>query len=104
MADLTQEQWTDKMNSIPEAIILDVRTDAEVAEGYIRGARQMDISDPPGFMSTMDELDPDATYLIYCRSGSRSGQACALFKSRGFKEVYNLIGGILEWRGELVNP
>ena len=53
------------------------------------------------FMSQVAALDKAKPYFIYCRSGARSGQACALMSNQGF-EVYNLAGGIMGWSGQ--NP
>lgn len=89
------------MNDHPEAIIVDVRTDMEIEEGHIPGARQMDITQTHQFMDSLSELDPSAMYLVYCRSGSRSAQACALMESRGIQKVYNLLGGFIAWNGEV---
>jgi len=36
-------------------------------------------------------------FLLVCRSGNRSGQACARLFEAGFTEVVNLVGGMLEW-------
>lgn len=44
-------------------------------------------------------LDKDKTYLVYCRSGNRSAQACGIMASKGLKSA-NLIGGVMRWRGE----
>ena len=45
----------------------------------------------------MNELDKDKIYLIYCRSEGQSGNTLAMMKKLGFKEVYNMLGGITEW-------
>jgi len=41
--------------------------------------------------------------FVYCRSGARSAQACQIFKQQGIADCYNLLGGILEWEGEIEN-
>lgn len=102
MADLSQKEWREQLESDDNAIIVDVRTDEEVEEGYIPGAIQMDIQQPSDFMEKAKELDPSKNYYIYCRSGARSGQACMLFNSLGIKNAYNLMGGITSWNGEVV--
>ena len=40
-------------------------------------------------------MNKDKTYFVYCRSGNRSGQACKLMGDLGFKNLYNLSGGIM---------
>lgn len=101
MADLSQQKWSEQLENDNNAVIIDVRSDEELEEGFIPGAIQMDIHQAAIFMEKAKELDPEKNYYIYCRSGARSGQACMLFNSLGIKNAYNLIGGISEWTGEL---
>ncbi|HBC05859.1 MAG TPA: rhodanese-like domain-containing protein [Aequorivita sp.] len=103
MADLTQEQWSEQLKNDDNAVIIDVRTDAEFEEGYIPGAVQIDIFNGAEFLKKAKELDPQKSYYVYCRSGGRSGQACMLMNSVGVKNAYNLKGGIMEWEGEIVD-
>ncbi len=104
MADLSQKQWCQQCENDEEAVILDVRTDAEFEEGYIPGAKQLDIQNGAEFLKRAKQLDPNKHYYIYCRSGGRSGQACMLLNSIGIKNAYNLMGGIMEYDGEIVQP
>lgn len=103
MEDLTQEEWISQLESDANAVILDVRTDAEVADGIIPNAIHIDIHKGQGFLDEVEALDKTKNYYIYCRSGNRSGQACAIMNQLGFENAYNLLGGILEWEGDLVN-
>lgn len=80
----------------PRFIILDVRTVAEFQSGYIENARNIDYYSA-SFRGDLDKLDKDKTYLIYCRSGSRSGKTLETMGELDFKEVYNLRGGIQSW-------
>ena len=79
-----------------EGQILDVRTPGEIAEGYIKGATQIDIFDA-NFKSKIVELDKEKPVYVYCKAGGRSSKAMGLMKSIGFKTVYNLNGGIGAW-------
>lgn len=101
MADLTQQDWTEQLKNDDNAVIIDVRTDIELEEGYIPGAIQMNIQNTAVFYEEAKKLDPTKNYYVYCRSGGRSGQACVLFNSLGIKNAYNLMGGMLEWKGEI---
>lgn len=103
MADLSQEEWRAKLEKDDNAVILDVRTEDEVAEGIIPNSINIDIYKGQGFIYKIEELDKSKSYFIYCKSGGRSGQACAIMNQLGFKKTYNLVGGILEWRGEMAN-
>ena len=101
MADLTQEEWAKKSAEDPKGVILDVRTPEEVEEGIIGDAMHLDIYTGQAFVDALERLDKNKNYYVYCRSGNRSGQACAIMNGLGFANAYNLKGGILEWEGEV---
>lgn len=101
MADLTQKEWTKQLAADNNAVIIDVRTDEEVAEGIIPGALQIDIYKGQGFIYEVDALDKDKAYYVYCRSGARSANACAVMNHLGFGKTFNLLGGIMEWKGDI---
>lgn len=100
MKDLNQEEWQEKLKNDKDAVILDVRTEEEVDEGYIPDAKNIDIYKGQGFINEVEKLDKSKHYYIYCRSGKRSSQACTLLDQMGFSETYNLLGGFSEWEGE----
>jgi len=85
----------------PNTVIIDVRTAGEFAGGKIRGARNLDIMSP-SFQTQVKNLPKDKTYLLYCRSGNRSGQACEIMSDLGFNNLKNLSGGIMRWPFETV--
>ena len=85
---LLQEQ--DRKN----LVLLDVRTPAEAARGGILGARNVPLHLLP---VVGQELENDASLVLYCHSGARSAQGCAFLMTRGYSNVYNLRGGILGW-------
>jgi phage shock protein E len=84
-------------------VILDVRTPEEYAEGHIHGALNMDGS-AGDFAEKAGALNKSATYLVYCRSGRRSAQACGELAGLGFGQLYNLEGGVSAWsaRGKAI--
>lgn len=84
----------------PDAVVLDVRTPAEVRQGKIPGASTIDMMDRQ-FTEKIENLDKNKTYLLYCRSGNRSAQACTYMAGKGFTHLYNLSGGISNWPYEL---
>ena len=86
----------DKLSKQDDTIVLDVRTPEEKVEGFIDGATQINIMGPD-FAEKIKSLDKDKTYLVYCRSGNRSGTACGFMASNGFDNLYNLEGGIQAW-------
>lgn len=83
-------------NAEQNRIIIDVRTPEEFASGYIEGATNVDFYEP-GFADTISQLDKNAAYSVYCRSGNRSGQTLDLMESLGFTNVLDLEGGIGSW-------
>ncbi len=72
-----------------DAVLIDVRTASEYAEGHLEGARLLDVTDGE-LQQALPDLDPAATYLVYCRSGNRASQAKALMEDAGFTDVTNL--------------
>ncbi|WP_422083956.1 rhodanese-like domain-containing protein [Ulvibacterium sp.] len=100
--DLSQEEWEEQLENDDNAFVLDVRTPEEVDEGYIPNAVNIDIYLGQEFVDELEKLDKDKNYYVYCRSGNRSRQACAIMNSIGIKNAYNLEGGILEWEGDVI--
>lgn len=79
-----------------DLVILDVRTPEEFAEGHLEGATMIDFY-RDDFAAQLEQLDPDVPYLLYCRSGNRSGQAADIMRELGFSDVSDVDGGILAW-------
>lgn len=86
------------MKELPNAQLLDVRTPGETAQGKIAGAVEININDVD-FQQKVSRLDKNKPVLVYCRSGARSGNAMRQMTAMGFREVYNLSGGIIAWQG-----
>ena len=92
--ELIQKHQTDE-----NFVILDVRTPAEFAQGYIENAINVDFYSKT-FLDELQKLDKEKTYLLYCRSGNRSGKTLKLMEELQFKTVYNMTGGIRQWIAE----
>ncbi len=96
---ITMDEAKELMASESDYIILDVRTDAEFAEGHIPGA----ICIPN---ETINDTEPDQLpdkeqlILIYCRSGNRSKQASAKLAELGYTNIKEF-GGIIDWDGDI---
>ncbi len=101
--NLDQKEWWESFLATDDAVILDVRTEDEVANGIIPGAINIDIYKGQGFIYQVEELDKDKTYFVYCLAGGRSAQACGIMKQLGFDKTYNLVGGISQWEGPIEN-
>lgn len=73
----------------PDAVIIDVRTPAEQAAGHLDGALLLDVTGGE-LAAALPELDRDAEYLVYCRSGSRAAAAIDMMTEAGFTDLTNL--------------
>ena len=102
--DLRQDKWLAQSEADPNAVILDVRTDEEWNDGIIPEAIHIDIYKGQGFIYELDQLDKSKNYYVYCKAGGRSGQACNIMQQMGFENTYNLVGGIMRWQGNIVQP
>lgn len=77
-------------------VLIDIRTPEEFASGNLEGSLNLDFYSST-FRADLDSLDKNGVYFIYCRSGSRTSQTKIIMRSLGFKNVYDLNGGILAW-------
>ena len=101
--NLDQLTWEKQLHSEENAFILDVRTPEEYEISRIPNSKNIDFYNPQNFMQEIEKLDKDNSYYVYCRTGVRSANSCALMKELGFKKTYNLVGGIVEWKGKLIS-
>ena len=99
--NLDQTTWNRQCHSDENAIILDVRTPEEFETSRIPNSKNIDFYNPQNFMQEIEKLDRDKSYYVYCRTGVRSANSCQLMNELGFDKVYNLLGGIVEWKGEI---
>jgi len=79
--------------------VIDVRTPEEFADGHLDGATLIDFYDAD-FAEQIAELPADQEYLVYCRSGNRSGQAVQIMEGLGFDQVYDLDGGVVDYAAQ----
>lgn len=103
---LTPAAFKSKLYENPGSLLLDVRTPEETKSGIIDGALNIDFN-RPDFEKKIDALDKTKPYFVYCKSGVRSGKAAQLMKSKGFRTVYHLDGGTINWTNsglKLVKP
>ncbi len=85
---------------LPGAQLIDVRTEGEFADGGILGAVNINWNGDD-FEKRIESYDKNKPVMLYCLSGGRSGAAANKLNALGFKEVYNLDGGIVRWRAEI---
>lgn len=97
--ELSAGEFYAKLQSTPAAVVLDVRTASEFGEEGIEGAVNMDVRSAD-FEKAVASLDREKTYFVYCLSGGRSKEAAEILRKQGHREVYELKGGLLQWKAE----
>lgn len=95
--DLNPTEFKAAFEKEGNAIILDVRTPKEVAQGIIPGAKVIDFYGD-NFKTELEQLDKDKIYYVYCKGGGRSSKTCDALQAAGFPKAYNLQGGIMAWK------
>ena len=97
-SNLNPIEFQAKIKSTPNAVILDVRTPEEFAEGHLENAINMNWNDQ-NFKSEISKIKFSDTIFIYCLSGGRSSTAANFLRTSGYQLVYEMSGGIMKWRG-----
>lgn len=92
--EIESAELMDRMEQGADFHLLDIRSDAEVAQGVLPGAEHVPMHLLP---AKIPEYPPDKDIVLYCRSGARSYHACAYFAQHGVHNVVNLRGGIIAW-------
>ncbi len=96
---LNASEFSKKISETQDAKIIDVRTPEEFEKGHLINALNYDWNGN-NFDTEISSLDKSKPVFVYCLSGGRSGSAASKMRSDGFKEVYELEGGIIKWRAE----
>ncbi|MGB5242618.1 MAG: rhodanese-like domain-containing protein [Lutimonas sp.] len=79
------------------SVIIDVRTPGEYENGHIKNAININVSDS-NFQEKIAQLNKNEKVYVYCKIGSRSNKAAKILVENGFKQVYDLNGGIISWQ------
>lgn len=85
-----------KSKSISDYCLLDVRQPMEHAQGRLPGSVLIPLNE---LNYRVKELDPGKKIIVYCRSGARSASATNFLLNSGFDEVFNMVGGIMQYNG-----
>lgn len=93
---LSPQQFNDLLQS-NDYVLLDIRTSVEYTTGHLKNSRQIDYYQTQAFSNYLDTLDKNSKYLIYCRTGKRSGAALQLMREKGFASAADLSGGYNAW-------
>ena len=78
-----------------EYIVLDVRTEDEFKEGHIKGAINIDVTQP--FDVKAGKLDRAAKYIVYCRTNNRVKKMVRFMDTNEFATVYYIKDGFSGW-------
>lgn len=96
-AEINTEQLASMIKDKADIVLLDVRTPGEIADGKIEGAIEIDYHSD-NFMNEINKLDKNKHYVIYCRSGGRSGKTAKKMLEAGFEKCTNVAGGYSSWK------
>ncbi|TDU39462.1 rhodanese-related sulfurtransferase [Gelidibacter sediminis] len=77
--------------------LVDVRTAQERLNGFIKNSQNIDFNSPT-FDEDIEKLDKTKPVILYCHSGGRSKKCAEKLKNAGFIKIYDLKGGITQWR------
>lgn len=97
--ELKVAAFKQKLEATADKILLDVRTPGEYSEGHLAGALNIDWRGS-NFDAEVAKLDKSKTVFVYCLSGGRSASAASAMRNMGFKQVYEMQGGMIKWRSE----
>ena len=95
--NLNATEFAAKIQDLPAATLIDVRTPDEFSKGHLQNAVNWDWNGN-AFDEQISGLDKTKPVLVYCLSGGRSGAAASHMRNAGFKQVFELSGGIMKWR------
>ena len=79
--------------------LIDVRTPEEYKEGFIENAKNINFYSPT-FSSDVETLDKQKPIIVYCKMGGRSANSAKKLQEAGFVEIYDLDGGITQWKDD----
>ncbi len=95
--DITPDEASHMMLISSKIIsLIDVRTPQEYVDGHIENVLNIDFNSAD-FIEQVDKLNRNVTYIVYCHSGKRSAAASNVMAKLGFKDIYNMDGGITAW-------
>lgn len=95
--NLSATDFSKKIEELQNETIIDVRTPGEYNEGHIENALNINWNDP-SFSQETSKLDKTKPVMVYCLSGGRSSSAANKLRNDGFTNVYELNGGMMQWR------
>jgi len=101
LSRLSAAGLAERIRTISDLVLVDVRNAGEVALGSIPGARPISLSE---LLNSIDQLDPSAPTVVFCAGGYRSAIASSLLRAHGFADVSDLVGGYTAWQTQQTTP
>ncbi|MEM1327375.1 MAG: rhodanese-like domain-containing protein [Bacteroidota bacterium] len=95
---LPPQQFATQLQQHPNAVILDVRTPTEFADGYIDGAININVLEDDFASNVNAQIQLNQTIFVYCKAGGRSARAANVLQEMGYAKIYDLYGGYTDWR------
>lgn len=96
-SNLSSTEFAKKLNQTKDAQLVDVRTPGEFRNGHLKNAMNIDWN-ADDFTEKAKALDKDKPVFLYCMSGPRSTAAAEKLQEMGFKNIYEMQGGMMKWR------
>ncbi|MCB0571254.1 MAG: rhodanese-like domain-containing protein [Phaeodactylibacter sp.] len=96
MRNLAPTDFARALRDGKDCILIDVRTPEEYRNAHLPGAINISYLSPI-LWEQLEQLDDKIRYFVYCRTERRSMRVCMLMQNGGFKQVYNLDGGLIAW-------
>ncbi|CCK83576.1 Rhodanese-related sulfurtransferase [Lactobacillus equicursoris 66c] len=97
MKEITTKELADLL-AAKDIKLIDIRTPIEYLAGHIKEAKNFPLEEINSF-----DLPKSDRYYLICRSGNRSGQAAAILSQKGYTDLVNVQGGMLDWDGATIN-
>jgi thioredoxin 1 len=94
--NISVEEFDQKLAATPGVQLIDARTPEEYAGGHLKNAVNINYNSAD-LETQLAKLDKSKPVMVYCLSGGRSGKTATKMQEMGFKEVYNMDGGIMKW-------
>lgn len=95
MIDITTEELKVKLDNKEDFVFIDVREQHEFDE-FNLGAKLIPLGTLPRALNELEDYK-EKEIIVHCRSGARSANAKNFLMQMGFKNVRNLLGGVLRW-------
>jgi rhodanese-related sulfurtransferase len=99
MKEVSVDELQELIDNRADFQLIDVREVSEFEQANIKG----ELIPLQTLVNNIDKVSKEKQVIIMCRSGMRSANAISFLEGQGFDNLYNLAGGILDWKAEIDN-